>query len=433
MTHRFSPVLRSATRITTAGLLAVLFVSQSVFGAPTPTYAQRRVPDLAPPQQEARTPQARALQARTVEKDARALKKQSMIRPTRPAKLEPSQPVVGSEAFVERFDDGSIKVEREVTLDSEGNYVNHGPWRMWNKAGQMVAEGSYDHGQRTSIWTRWYDRNDSPILNQAPFRGFKPPFLSQTNFENGVMEGEWSIFDAEQRRCCQISITHGKRNGISLFWQPDGTVLQQSEFEMGVPSGDVLQLDNGTGKLTHAKNFLNGRERITKKNTFNRSRQQKFEGNFLAPISVQTAADDFWTLQFAKYEPKGEELRHGQWQEWYSNGQLKMSGEYRQDAKVGQFSYWHPNGQKAAEGSYVADKHDGTWVWWHANGQKSTTGKFKDGMLVDQWRWWAENGRLTGEMMHDGTKTFESLAGETLDVDSQIDNKSARTGGRVQR
>ena len=414
MTKLTSLALRTAARSTAVGLLALSVASQGLFAAPGQNNSQRRVPDLAAQQQAKPIPQ-----------------KERITRPTRPAKMEPSQPIIGSEMFIERYDDGSVKVEREVTLDSEGNYVNHGPWRMWNQDGKLIAEGSFDHGQRSSIWTRWYDRNDSQVLTQTPFRSFKAPFLSQANFENGVMEGEWSIFDAEQRRCCQISITQGKRDGMALFWLPDGTVLQQLEYEHGVPSGDVLQLDTSTGKLAHAKTFLDGRERVTKKATYNRSRQQKLEGNFLAPTAVQTAADDFWTLQFAKYEPQGEELRHGLWQEWYPNGQLKLRGEYRLDKKVDQFTYWHSNGQKAAEGNYDADKHDGTWVWWHQNGQKSVTGKFKDGMLVDQWRWWAENGRLTGEMIHDGTKTFESFADENLGL--EIDNKSARASDRVQR
>ncbi len=403
---QLSSTLQRVFRSTTAGLLTVVFALQCVQAAPRQARPLRAEPELAAPKME------------------------KLVRPSRPAKMEPTQAFVGDEVFVERFADGSIKVEREVTLDAEGNYVNHGPWRMWNQAGKLLAEGSFEYGQRTSIWTRWYDRGDAPLLNQTPFRRFKAPFLSQTNYENGTMDGEWSLFDAQQNRCCQISISQGKRHGMSLFWLPDGTVLQQSMYEQGVPTGDVLQLDAKTSKLAQAKKFLNGRELITKKSSFRRSKQVKFEGNFLAPTSVQTAADDFWTLQFAKFEPQGKELRHGQWQEWYPNGQRKMSGQYNHNKRVGQFSYWHTNGQKAAEGDYLSDKHDGTWVWWHQNGQKSVTGSFQKGLLVDQWRWWAENGKLTKQTIQDGTKIFEALADEK----SLEQNKSARSSkGRVQR
>ena len=395
----------------TVGFLAVVLSSSTTQAAPQhgPRMLQPLEPELA------------------------ALKKKTLTRPTRPAKVEPNEPIVGSEIFTERFADGTVKVEREVTLDAEGNYVNHGPWRMWNQAGKLLAEGSFDHGQRASVWTRWYDRADSPMFNQPPFRRFKAPFLSQVNFENGIINGDWSIFDAQQNRCCQISMSQGKRNGMTLFWLADGSVLQQSMYDQGVPTGDVLQLDTKTGKLVQSKNFLNGREKITKKSSHRRGNQVKFEGHFLAPTSVLTKADDFWNLQFAKYEPQGEELRHGQWQEWYPNGQQKMSGQYNHSKMVGQFSYWHPNGQKAAEGNYAADKHDNTWVWWHRNGQKSVSGSFQKGQLVDQWRWWAEDGKLAKQMIHDGTQSFEALAKEKSVEKSVEKNESARTSGRVQR
>ena len=413
------------TRSLAAGLLAVFVLSSSLQAAPHNRNLQRLEPELAPPRQG--PPQQRS-------KAASKPQTEKLARPMRPARMEPSHPIVGEEVFVERFPDGKIKVEREVTLDAEGNYVNHGPWRMWDQAGKLLAEGSYSYGQRTSIWTRWYDRGDSPMLNQQPFRRFKAPFLSQANYENGIMNGEWSLFDAEQNRCCQLSISHGKRDGLSLFWLPDGTVLEQSLYEQGVPTGDVLQLNAKTGKLARAKRFLNGRELIVKKSTHRRGNQVKFEGNYLAPTSVQTAEDDFWNLKFAKYEPKGKELRHGRWQEWYSNSQPKMSGQYDHNKRVGKFSYWHPNGQKAAEGEYLNDKHDDTWVWWHQNGQKSVTGNFQKGLLVDQWRWWAENGKLTKSTLQDGTQVFEALVGKKKTVQkSAVQNKSAQSKGRVQR
>lgn len=404
MISRISLSKKNHLPSTVAGLMVMVLASQAALAAPRQGNLKRAEPTLAAP------------------------KKLNLVRPTRPTDLEPSQPIVGTEVFVERYPDGTIKVEREVTLDDEGNYVNHGPWRMWNQAGKLVAEGSFEYGSRSSIWTRWHDRNDSKLLSQAPFNRFSTPFISQVNFDQGVMDGEWSIFDSQQRRCCQISLYRGKRHGTTLFWLPDGTVLQQATFDQGVPTGDVLQLDARSGKLAQAKNYLDGRQRITRKTTHRRGKQ-KFEGNYLAPPSMQTVKDDFWTLTFAKYEPQGEELRHGKWQEWYSNGQLKMSGQYDRDKKVGQFTYWHSNGQKATEGYYEAGKHDGTWVWWHQNGQKSVTGSFEDGMLIDQWRWWAQNGKLTKQLVHDGTRTFESLA---ID-EPATDIKSARTQGRVRR
>jgi antitoxin component YwqK of YwqJK toxin-antitoxin module len=349
-------------------------------------------------------------------------------RPTRPADAEYTEPAIGTEVFTERYPDGKVKVEREVALDAEGNYVNHGPWRMWSPSGQLIAEGNYEHGKRVGLWTRWHERNDSPVLNQSYFRQFKPPFLSQANFIDDVMDGEWVIFDAGQKKCCQISLSHGKRDGLTIYWFPNETTARQEMYSQGVPVDDVLELDPKTGQLIPTISFLNGRRLITEKSNHPRGKQPKIEANYLAPTSVVASPDDFWSLQLAQYKPEGQQLRHGKWQEWYPNGQLQVSGQYDHDLKVGRFTYWHANGQKSAEGEFRSDKHDATWVWWHENGQKAVTGQFRAGALVGNWHWWSEDGRLTKQIAEDGTQVFDSVAGAKAEP-----GKSAKSGQQIQR
>lgn len=349
-------------------------------------------------------------------------------RPTRPAEAEYSEPTVGSEIFTERYPDGAVKVEREVALDAEGNYVNHGPWRMWSHAGKLIAEGSYEHGKRVGLWTRWLERNESPVLSQGYFRQFKAPFVSQANFTDDAMDGEWLIFDANQQKCCQISLSHGKRDGLAIFWLPNEVTVRQEMYSLGVPVDDVLELDPKSGQLTPTASYLNGRRLLTKKANYPRSRQPKIEANYLAPTAVLDSPDDFWSVEFAQYKPQGEELRHGKWQEWYSNGQLQISGQYNHDQKVGRFTYWHSNGQKSAEGEFHKDQHDGEWVWWHVNGQKAVIGQFRDDALIGQWRWWSGNGHLLRQLAEDGTQMFDATADNSTQVE-----QNAQAGQRVQR
>src|SRR5690606_4804533 len=56
------------------------------------------------------------------------------------------------EVIRERYPNRTVKIEREVTQDADGNYVNHGTWKMWDEAGNLVAEGRYFNGQREGIW-----------------------------------------------------------------------------------------------------------------------------------------------------------------------------------------------------------------------------------------------------------------------------------------
>src|SRR5262245_42382882 len=51
----------------------------------------------------------------------------------------------------ERYPDGAIKIERQMTLDRDGNYVNHGGWKMFSTNGDVLAEGQYHFGQRVGV------------------------------------------------------------------------------------------------------------------------------------------------------------------------------------------------------------------------------------------------------------------------------------------
>ena len=327
------------------------------------------------------------------------------------------------ETFTERYPNGKVKIERQVTLDTDGNYVNHGAWKMYNAAGKVVAEGQFALGRRVGIWSRWHDRNDSKVFTQAPFNRFQAPFLSQANFTGGQLDGEWIIYDSAQLKCSQVSIRNGKRHGLAVVWTTNGKILRQSSYDQGVPVGDVLQLNPQSGDVGRAATYVKGRQVVSKATNYNRGGPKKTQSQYLAPKTVEISPDDYWNVRFAEYETQGEHLRHGPSQAWHSNGQLQLSGKYDYDKRVGHFVYWHPNGQKAAEGEFANDVEVGTWVWWHENGQKAAIGQYDAGSLVGRWRWWNENGRLTKQTDYDrgSAVAAEEEEDDRVDVGSADD------------
>ena len=302
----------------------------------------------------------------------------------------------------ERYADGKLKVERQVTLDAEGNYVNHGAWRLFSPTETIIAEGHYDMGRRVGSWTRWLERNDSPMFTKHPFNRFKPPFVSQTVFNNGVMEGEWLVVDADNRKVLQVSLVDGKRHGMVITFLPNGNSHRQESYERGVPVGDVLEADAKSGELKRVATYIDGRRLITKTTHHRRGKQKKSEEMFLAAKTVETTPDNFWTVQLAEYGSEGNDLRHGQSKVWYENGQLQVEGVYRQDKRSGPFAYWYANGQISAMGTFTDDQPDNEWVWWHENGQKSAIGNYDNGALVGEWRRWQENGKLAETKTYGG-------------------------------
>ena len=147
-----------------------------------------------------------------------------------------------TEVIKERFPDGSVRIERNVTQDAEGNYLNHGPWKMWDENGNLVAQGDYANGNRTGVWVRWY-RNvaEADLLSKIPYQQFLGPFISQATFENGQLNGLWTIYDNRMRKISQWAFADGKRHGISNWWYANGRKMREVQFREGRLDGQFLE------------------------------------------------------------------------------------------------------------------------------------------------------------------------------------------------
>jgi len=358
------------------------------------------------------------------------------------ADSKPTQAYDEVEVIRERYPDGKVKIERQVTLDANGNYVNHGPWKLHSPDEVIVAEGQYDMGRRVGSWTRWLGRNDSKVFGQFPLKGFKPPFASQATFSEGVMDGDWLVVDADNNKMLQISLTGGKRNGLMMTFLPNGKTFRQASYDHGVPVGDVLEADSKTGELKRVATYIDGRRIVTKTAHYKRNRTRKgeelkkSEEMFLAATTVEKTPDSFWNVTLAEYESQGKDLHHGPSKMWFESGKRQVEGFYQQDQRSGTFTYWYANGQVAATGEFVDDLPNDVWVWWHDNGQKAAVGKYRAGALVDDWRWWSEDGKLAQEKTYNGTEAVSANPKEVLELGRAAEDKDVaarQTSGEQSR
>src|SRR4051812_30429343 len=202
----------------------------------------------------------------------------------------------------ERYNDGKVRVERQVTLNGDGNYVNHGTWKMYSPSGDVAAEGQYTFGQRTGSWTRWSTRKDSNVLGEAPFNHFKAPFMSQATFADDKLDGDWIITDSNDKKVMAISFHAGQRNGQATTWSPNGKVLRQLTYQDGIPVGDLLEINQKTGELARTATYDAGRKIVTKTEYYYGNQKKKqSEIVYLAAKTIEQSSDDFWTTRLAKF------------------------------------------------------------------------------------------------------------------------------------
>jgi len=79
----------------------------------------------------------------------------------------------------------------------------------------------------------------------------------------------------------------------------------------------------------------------------------------------------------------GNEVRS----EYYTNGQLKESTEYRGDLPHGYFKAYYESGDLRASGSFEEGIMVGTWKYWYKDGTQMSEGVYKDGQLTNMQAW----------------------------------------------
>lgn len=308
-----------------------------------------------------------------------------------PADLDDQHPSA-QEVIQERYPNRSIKIERQVTQDADGNYINHGTWKMWDERQNLVAEGEYRHDLRHGLWTRYHAPGQGDLFTKAPFNQFTAPFVSRATFQDGKLHGVWTITDSKNRKLLEIELADGLRDGKSVFYYPSGRKKLEIDYRKGLPDGELIDYDP-EGKILARNVYLEGRK-LAPKVEFHNPGQKKSEAMYLHARVVLETADDWWEAKFATYGVHGKDQRHGAYTAWFPSGHKQLQGQYENDVRVGRFVQWHPNGQVAAEGEFDAGQRQGLWTWWHENGQKAVQGQYEHGTPQGVWMWWNDDGKV---------------------------------------
>ncbi len=327
-------------------------------------------------------------------------------------------PGTGNEIIRQRYPDGKVQILRFVIQDEQGNYLNHGPWTLYGRQGQILAKGQFEQGLMSGNWQRWHPAGSDGLFGEKPFDEFAGPFLSSSGFVAGKQHGSWIVMDRHRRKILEMPYRQGKRDGLATWYWPNGGKMRQASFQDGKMQGDLIEWDKNN-RITRRSSWDNNRELITRNAFYYRS-QKRSEDHFLGPPLQFQGSDDWWNARPARFESVGPETRHGPSVEWYRNGQVKMRGQFREDQRAGKFAWWHENGQKQAEGEFETGTREGRWRWWHDAGTVAIDGQYRNSQPVGTWTWWFKDGKV------DRTENMDAAGLEELDTVESIQPESDR-------
>lgn len=319
----------------------------------------------------------------------------------------------GAEIIRERYPNGATKIEREVIQDANKNFINHGEWKLLLPNGRVTAKAQFQFGKKSGEWARWLTTKEAPTLSAAPFNQFKAPFLSTFQYTDDQLNGVWQLVDSANRKLFEINLQDGKREAAARFYFANGRNYKLMTYRNGRLDGP-FQVWNAQGALVENRKFQEGHEvgKITEyyPASMGRTKVKKLEFDVLAGEIESETLDDPWSIRFAVEKKLGVDLKDGNVEAWYPNGQLKFTGKYEEDMQSGVFAWYFQNGQKQAEGKLIDGERIGEWTWWHQNGMRASSGQYIAGKPAGDWQWWLADGKLNK------TKSFEANLNENSEI-----------------
>ena len=93
---------------------------------------------------------------------------------------------------------------------------------------------------------------------------------------------------------------------------------------------------------------------------------------------------------------------------YYSNKQIEMEGEYKDNKRNGDWVYYYKDGKVWSEGSFVNGLDEGKRTVYYENGEKRYEGYYTKGKKTGNWKFWEENGDLVKEIDFDSADTITS-------------------------
>ncbi|MBE0646641.1 MAG: toxin-antitoxin system YwqK family antitoxin [Bacteroidales bacterium] len=83
---------------------------------------------------------------------------------------------------------------------------------------------------------------------------------------------------------------------------------------------------------------------------------------------------------------------------YYTNGQIEMTGPYKDGARDGYWIYYYENGNVWSEGSYNKGKNEGKRLTYFENGKLRYEAWYKDNERVGIWKFYDQAGNLIKEV-----------------------------------
>ncbi len=163
------------------------------------------------------------------------------------------------EKQVEELAGGEFRIVRYVHFDDDGSPYRHGPWRLEERDGDVVTEGTYRLDKKHGAWTHWHSSGGKSSqgeyiadLREGVWRTWRidGTLESETTFAQDVGEGPAKLFDPQGQLAAKGEFRAGQRVSVWHHYHANGQLAEQGEYLNNMRSGVFKNWDeNGNPQV----------------------------------------------------------------------------------------------------------------------------------------------------------------------------------------
>jgi len=307
-------------------------------------------------------------------------------------------------------------------LKSEGlrsDFMLDSTWTFYKDNGEIDEKIDYKYGKKNGFSYRFsYEYNTTPIIiskelyvndlkegkalyffndgklkeELSYFNGRKQgPGKEYDNYGNVITVFEYHNHYLIAREKINRSDANGKKQGVWKTFYPDGKVQKEMKYIDDILDGYYKEFnENGNLILSlkyHEGKIVVGIDDMIQQDDVDFRKQFDDRGLIISsggfkdnrPVGVHRFLNSEGKIINAKIfddfsNPISEGIvnengsKEAQWKEYYTTGELKAYGEYRENLQYGKWTYLYKNGKKEQEGNFLRGLYDGLWIWYYPSG-----------------------------------------------------------------
>lgn len=99
---------------------------------------------------------------------------------------------------------------------------------------------------------------------------------------------------------------------------------------------------------------------------------------------------------YKKYTINKDGHKHGLYEDWHTNGELKIRANYKDGQRHGLFEFWYDNGQRFIKSNYKDGRIHGLYEAWNGYGEQTEKQYYINYQKVTE-KEWEEYLKITNE------------------------------------